>query len=145
MENGTVKKDDGTGIHVNPLFNGGNSNKSPGSLASSTLGNPIGSEAVSSLPSTPCRSRTLSEPRTGTPRRGRANSTGNVSRSHERQHSQGMPDYPDQSTASSSPQRWKCVSSPSTRYAVRSWSRVTRSVPSTDSTPPEGSDRKCSI
>lgn len=96
MENGTVKKDDGTGIHVNPLFNGGNGNKPPGSLASSTLGNPIGSEAVSSLPSTPCRSRTLSEPRTGTPRRGRANSTGNVSRSHERQHIQGMPDYPDQ-------------------------------------------------
>ena len=96
MENGTVKKDDGTGIHVNPLFNGANSSKPPGSLTNSNRGNPIGSEAVSSLPSTPCRSRTLSEPKTGTPRRGRANSTGNVSRSHERHHSQGMPDYPDE-------------------------------------------------
>ena len=96
MENGTVKEDDGTGIHVNPLFNGGNSNKPPSSIANSNPGNPLGTEIVSSLPSTPCRSRTLSEPRTGTPRRGRANSTGNVSRSHERQHSQGMPDYPDE-------------------------------------------------
>lgn len=96
MENGTVKKDDGTGIHVNPLFNSGNSNKPPSSIANSKPSNPLGSEMVSSLPSTPCRSRTLSEPRTGTPRRGRANSTGNVSRSHERHHSQGMPDYPDE-------------------------------------------------
>ena len=91
-----MKKDDGTGIHVNPLFNGGNSNKPQGSITNSNPGNPLGSEAASSLPSTPCRSRTLSEPRTGTPRRGRANSTGNVSRSHERHHSQGMPDYPDE-------------------------------------------------
>jgi len=96
MENGTVKKVDGTGIHVNPLFNGSNSNKPSGSITNSNPGNQRGSDAVSSLPSTPCRSRTLSEPRTGTPRRGRANSTGNVSRSHERHHSQGMPDYPDE-------------------------------------------------
>jgi len=96
MENGTVKKVDGTGIHVNPLFNGSNSNKPSGSITNSNPGNQRGCDAVSSLPSTPCRSRTLSEPRTGTPRRGRANSTGNVSRSHERHHSQGMPDYPDE-------------------------------------------------
>lgn len=91
-----MKKDDGTGIHVNPLFNGGNSNKPPSSITNSNPGNLLGKETVSSLPSTPCRSRTLSEPRSGTPRRGRANSTGNVSRSHERHHSQGMPDYSDE-------------------------------------------------
>lgn len=96
MENGTVKKDDGSDIHVNPMFNSGNSNKIPSFVSNPNPVNPSGNEMVSSVPSTPSRSRTLSEPRTGTSRRGRANSTGNVSRSHERHHSQGMSDYHDE-------------------------------------------------
>ena len=96
MENGTVKKDDGTGIHVNPMFNSGSNNKTSSSMSNPNPVNLHGNDVVSSLPSTPCRSRTVSEPKSGTPRRGRANSTGNVSRSHERHHSQGMPDYTDE-------------------------------------------------
>lgn len=96
MENGTVKKDDGTGIHVNPMFNTGSNNKTPHSATNSNPASLPGNDKVSSLPSTPSRSRTLSEPKSGTPRRFRANSTGNVSRSHERHHSQGMTDYSDE-------------------------------------------------
>ncbi|XP_078372351.1 uncharacterized protein LOC144656015 isoform X2 [Oculina patagonica] len=97
MENGTAKKDDGTDIHVNPMFNSGNNNnKAPSSVTNPNPINLPGNGAISSLPSTPCRSRTLSEPKSGTPRRDRAYSTGNVSRSHERHHSQGMTNYPDE-------------------------------------------------
>ena len=96
MENGTVKKDDGTGIHVNPMFNSGSNNKTPNSATNSNPASLPGNGKVSSLPPTPSRSRTLSEPKSSTPRRFRANSTGNVSRSHERHHSHGMPDYSDQ-------------------------------------------------
>lgn len=97
MENGTAKKDDGRGIHVNPMFNScNNNNKTPSSITNPNPVNLPGNDVVSSLPSTPCRSRTPSEPKSGTPRRGRANSTGNVARSHERHHSQGMTDYPDE-------------------------------------------------
>lgn len=49
MENGIVKKDDGIGIYVNFLFNGGNSNKFLGFFVSLILGNLIGSEVVFSF------------------------------------------------------------------------------------------------
>ena len=98
IENGTINKENGPGIHVNPMCNSGNNNnnKTFSSVTNTNPANPHVDEAVTSLPSTPSRSRTLSEPRTGTARRGRANSTGNVSRSHERHHSQGMSDYQDE-------------------------------------------------
>ena len=96
MENGTAQKGDATSIHVNPMFNTGNNNKLP--IATTNQPQVIlpVNDAVTSLPSTPARGRTQSEPRTGTPRRTRANSTGNVSRSHERNQNHGIINYSEE-------------------------------------------------
>lgn len=95
-ENGSVKKENEPGIHVNPMFN--NNNKLFNLVNDTHQTNPPAKDTANSLPSTPSRSRILSEPRTGPARHGRANSTGNVSKSHERQHSQGISDYQDERT-----------------------------------------------
>ncbi|XP_022784824.1 uncharacterized protein LOC111325290 isoform X3 [Stylophora pistillata] len=94
-ENGSVSKENEPGIHVNPMFNN-NNYKLFSSVNGTNQTNPLAKETVNSLPSTPSRSRNLSEPRTGPARQGRANSTGNVSRSHERHHSQLMSDYQEE-------------------------------------------------
>ena len=96
MENGTAQKGDAASIHVNPMFNSSNNNKPPSALTNQNQAIPPGNDTVSSLPSTPARGRTQSEPRSGTPRRARANSTGNVSRSHDRHHSQGITNYSEE-------------------------------------------------
>lgn len=91
MENGTANKVGAASIHINPMFNGGNKNKPPVITNQPQVISPV-NDGVSSLPSTPARVRTQSEPRTGTSRRTRANSTGNVSHSHERKPNQGLTD-----------------------------------------------------
>ena len=90
MENGTAHKGEATGIHINPMFKSDNNNKNPSTMINQNPTMQPVNDTVSSLPSTPARGRTQSEPRSGTPRRTRANSTGNVSRSHERHQNQGM-------------------------------------------------------
>lgn len=96
MENGTAHKADATSIHVNPMFNSGNNNKLPTATTNQPQVILPVNDAVASLPSTPARGRTQSEPRTGTPRRTRANSTGNVSRSHERHQNHGIINYSEE-------------------------------------------------
>lgn len=83
MENGIVKKDDGIGIYVNFLFNGGNGNKFLGFFVSLILGNLIGSEVVFSFLFILCWSCILSEFRIGILWCGRVNSIGNVFCSYE--------------------------------------------------------------
>ena len=96
MENGTAHKGEATSIHVNPMCNSGNNNKIPVAITNQTQVILPVNDAASSLPSTPARGRTQSEPRTGTPKRTRANSTGNVSRSHERHQNQGITNYSEE-------------------------------------------------
>ncbi|XP_068713714.1 uncharacterized protein [Montipora foliosa] len=96
-ENGTVHKGDPASIHVNPSFNSGKNNNKPSIIITDEpqFTSPA-NDAVSSLPSTPARSHTSTDPRTGTPRRTRASSTGNVSKSHERQQDLGIINYEEE-------------------------------------------------
>ena len=90
MENGTGRESDAASIRVNPMFDTVNNNKTQNGKMNHNQVIHAGNEKAASLPSTPVRGRTQSEPRSVTPRRARANSTGNVNRSHDRHHSQGI-------------------------------------------------------
>ena len=84
MENGAVNKNEEGSIHVNPIFGTVNNNKPANGIINQNQSAMVEYDMVSSLPSTPVRVRTLSEPKYGTARRARANSTGNVSRNQDR-------------------------------------------------------------
>ena len=84
MENGAVNKNEEGSIHVNPVFDTVNNNKPANGIIKQKQSAMDEYDMVSSLPSTPVRVRTLSEPKCGTARRARANSTGNVSRNQDR-------------------------------------------------------------
>jgi len=85
-ENGTVHKGEPASIQVNPMFKSGNNNNNNNNNKPSIVitDQPQLTDTSSSLPSTPARSHIPFDPRTGTAKRTRANSTGNVAKSHHK-------------------------------------------------------------
>ncbi|XP_067050057.1 uncharacterized protein [Acropora muricata] len=96
-ENGTVHKGEPASIQVNPMFKSGNNNNNNNNKPSIVITDqPQLTDTASSLPSTPARSHIPFDPRTGTAKRTRANSTGNVAKSHHKLPDVGLINYDEE-------------------------------------------------
>ncbi|XP_029211220.2 uncharacterized protein LOC114975259 isoform X3 [Acropora millepora] len=96
-ENGTVHKGEPASIQVNPMFKSGNNYNNNNNKPSIVITDqPQLTDTASSLPSTPARSHIPFDPRTGTAKRTRANSTGNVAKSHHKLPDVGLINYDEE-------------------------------------------------
>ena len=79
---------------MNPMFKCSNNNSKKPSIV--ITDQPQRTDTASSLPSTPARGHIPFDPRTETAKRTRANSTGNVAKSHDRHPEVGLIDYDEE-------------------------------------------------